>query len=165
MSSAKHLILLDLVKALEGIDTADDYNTDIQKVVKGKILSPEKLPSAWRIALAQIRFAGQRNTRLDGHYEAEAEFILLASMSNVNHDTFTMFLDDIEAAISKDPTRNGLASNAYDITDTWVDRMDLVDTEELDEVFDVNSERHKEMEAVIRIMVTYLYIPYHLSGE
>jgi 2,3-bisphosphoglycerate-independent phosphoglycerate mutase len=83
-------------------------------------------------------------------------------MANVTHLQFMNFLDDIEAAISKDPGRGNLDDEAYKVMDTWVSDVSIIDTEETDEVFD--SGDFKDREAVIEIIVEYLYIPDLLSG-
>ncbi len=164
MASIRQLILDSLETALNNILTDDDYNTDIQKVITGKILPIEKYPSGWRQAMCQIRYAGQTNRKEDGHSVADVTYQCYASMSNATTGDFMMFLDDIEATLDKDPSREGLSATGYNTWDTYTESIAVLGTEEFDEMLDSSTENHKEIEAMIVIKVTYVYFAALLSG-
>ena len=169
MSSVKKLIQTYLATQIGNISVANSYNTDIASVVEGKILVTEKLNLAWRSACVQIRYDGQvseRDSELADSLgmSATARYICYVSMSNANDDEFLAFLDDVEAAVSKNPTCNDMATSSYTVLDVYFTDIDIVDTEEYDETRDANSQDFKELEATILVLVEYLYIADLLSG-
>jgi hypothetical protein len=165
MASVKQLILNHLATSLANITVANGYNTDIQKIISGKIFPLEKLPNPqWRTACTMIRFSRQNNSRdnmLSNNFGigALAEYQLYACMSNASHESFMNFLDDIEQSVSEDPKRGDLDDTAYEVVDTWVDVIDIIGTEEFDEIFDDTLVTYKDQEAFMNIIVEYLYIP------
>jgi len=171
MASVKQLILNNLATTLEGITIANGYNTTIKKVIKGKILSLEKLPiTDWRDAVCMIRYIGQRNEREAGlgdgtGFAAEARYLCFAGMSNATAAQMMNFLDDIEASISKDVSRGDLDDTAYHVIDTYIDNIEVVGSEEWDEVLDETSEQIKDQKCLLTIIVEYFYIPELLSGN
>lgn len=171
MASVKQLILDNLATSLGNITTTNGYNTTIRKVVKGKIISLEKLPvNNWRDAVCMIRYASQRNERESGlgdgsGFAAEARYLCFAGMSNATSTQMMNFLDDIEASIAKDPNRGDLDDAAYNVIDTYVESIDMVGSEEWDELLDETSEQIKDQECLLTIVVDYFYIPDFLSGN
>lgn len=170
MSNVRQLIIENLASSLNNISKANSYNTDIKKVITGKIFPIEKLPSEWRQAACQLRYVRQTNEResllADSHGEsAIVEYQCFATMSNTTHENMMAFLDDIQAAVGKDPSRGNLCDTAYKVLDTWVSSIDLVGTEEFDELLDPLSEQLKDLEAMLIINVEYFYVPDWLSGN
>ncbi len=165
--SAKWLILKDLGDAIATISIANGYNTDIIKVVKGKVINPESLHPTWQSALAQVRMVRVENTRTDGHMnEARAFFQAAASMTNVTFANFAKFLDDIEDVISNDFWRDTLTQTAgtyYEVRDTHVESIEIGSDQEFDEMLDSSQEQYKRATATILIVVDFDYIPNLLS--
>ena len=165
MASVKQLVLDSVATALETISTANNYNTNIQKVIKGKLVPNHRVPPNWRQSYACVIFAGQQNEsgQSDHTNLASADISVYASMSNVTSGSYMMFLDDIEASISAD-TLLETSSDTYNVQDIMVTSIDIMDSAELDEVLSPEDEQYKDRESLITISVVYLYTPKFLSG-
>lgn len=165
MASIKQLVLDSVVTALETISTANNYNTNIQKVIKGKIVANTRVPPEWRQSYACVVFGGQQNQvgQSDHTNIASAEISIYASMTNVTSAAYMMFLDDIEAAISAD-TVYQISAETYSVQDVMVTAIDIMDNPELDEVLSPGDDQYKDRESLISVSVVYLYSPKFLSG-
>jgi len=163
MASVRALIADDIETTLQTITVANGYNIALQKVIKHKIIPDEKLDPLWRQALVQFRYAGQTNARDSHHTLATCRYQCQVSMTNNTADNFLMFLDDIEAALDKDSSRGGLDGAGYSVYDTYVQSINMSGSDELDEILD--SGDHKELVAILIIIVEYTYVADLLSGS
>ena len=169
MASPKQEILNEISTALAEIKTSIGYYTNVQKVVKGLVVTPTKVPPDMRPCYLCIIYAGQSNnpTQQPGLQQAVAEYTIYASMSNVTSTNFYNVTDDIEARLSKDDVLRNTANtnSAFTILDSYVSNITVTDSSELDEVFRNSEEEYKDRAAVLSLVVTYLYDAKNLSGN
>ena len=169
MPSPKQEILNEIATALGTISTAEGYYNNVQRVVKGLIVSATKVPPDMRPCYVCIIYGGQTNnpTQQPGLQQAAAEYTIYASMSNVTSTNFYNVTDDIEACLSKDDVlrNNSNTNSAFTILDSYVSNITVTDSSELDEVFRNSEEEYKDRAAVLSLVVTYLYDAKNLSGN
>jgi len=169
LASPKQEILNEIVTSLSTINTSNGYYTNIQKVVKGIVVTPTKVPPNMRSAYICVVYSGQANnpTQQPGLQQATAEYTIYASMSNVTSTDFYNVTDDVEACLAKDTVlRNeSNANTSFTILDSYVSNITVTDSNEIDEVFRNSEEEYKDRAAVLSLVVTYLYDAKNLSGN
>ena len=169
MASPKQEILNQISTQIQTVSTANGYYTNIQRVVKGKVVSSQKVTPDMRSCYACVIYGGQGNnpTQRAHLQEASSEYTIYVAMSNVTSTNFLNVTDDIEACLAKDgvlDNANNVNSN-FTILDRYVSNITVTDSGELDEVFSNSDEEYKDRAAVLSFVVTYLYDAKNLSGN
>lgn len=169
MPSPKQEILNEVATQLGNISTANGYYTNVQRVVKGKVVPSQKVTPDMRSCYVCVIYGGQGNnpTQRTHLQQASSEYTIYISMSNVTSTNFLNATDDIEAAMAKDSVldnSNSTNSN-FTILDRYVSNISVTDSGELDEVFSNADEEYKDRAAVLSLVVTYLYDAKNLSGN
>ena len=165
MASPRQSILDNIETTLLGIAKNNDYNFDIKKIVKGKIVPIHRVPIDWRESYISFIYGGQSNTRRSTNLMSSTlEVQIYAAMANETSANFMLLLDDIEASLAKDPTRNGLATTSYNVIDSYVTSITVFDSQEADEVLSPTDQQYKQREAMIGFSVSYSYHADGLSG-
>lgn len=159
----KSSILDNLKTTLDEILIAEGYTVDV-RIVSIIALPTEKFDAEERQALIEICIDNEEKFRAGEHEKADdlltsamLTFLLRVSMDNTTPQAFSDFLEDIEAAVSKDETRGSECSDYHYVHHTFIKRIDWVTTEEQ------NIERIQE--AIMTLIVNYTYIPLMLSGD
>lgn len=158
----KSSILNNLTEALEDITISNGYSVNIQNIDTVRLAS-DKLNAQERLTSVSVTLMreskqvyGEHQSTNDSMMVAIAQFRIEAIMDNNTHTAFLDFLEDIEACLSKDESRNGLVSSYHHVQRTWISDIDMVETEEY------NEERIQK--ATIVLNVQYQYIPLMLSA-
>ena len=166
MASARQNILDNIETTLNKILVASGYNFDVKRVVKGKIVPVGKIPLDWRSAYISFIYSGQTNTRGGSDTLRSAMDVqIYAAMANETSANFMLFLDDIEASLAKDPSRDGLANSTYNVIDSFISSITVFDTQEVDEVLSPTDQQYKQREALIGFSVSYNYHAGFISGD
>jgi hypothetical protein len=164
-TSPRQSILDNIETTLTGISKENNYNFDIQKIVKGKIVPVHRVSVAWRESYIAFIYGGQANDRRSTTIMSTVmEVQIYAAMANETSANFMLFLDDIEASLAKDPTRNGLATTSYNVIDSYITSITVFDSQEADEVLSPTDQQYKQREAMIGFNVSYSYHADKLSG-
>ena len=165
MASAKQAILNKIVTNLYTIKTADSYYTDIQQVIKGKIVHISNVPPLWRAGYCSVVFAGQDSIPTGtATLQATATYNIYLAMDNCTSEAFMNFTDDIEASLAKNPSLEDVAHTSYTVLDSYISSIQIFDTEEQDEVLSSGDEQYRVREAVLSFLVSYSYHPRLMSG-
>ena len=174
MANPRLAILDNIVETLEGITTANGYNTAIQKVVKGKIILRTEMGISKLSAYCCVKYGGQASI-IDGPFAqnsfevsaATSEWIIYASMDLPTNTSWFGFLDDIEASLAKDPLRGFIIGpqGEYKVMDSYMTQIsEPLDSGEFDEIVDDSDKQYKHLACFIRFVVILTYTPHHLSG-
>lgn len=111
-------------------------------------------------------YGGQSNnpTQRAHLQQANSEYTLFASMTNVTSEQFMNFLDDVESSMAKDGFLEE-GNSTFTILDKYVSNISVTDSAEFDEILSSSEEQYKDRAAVLSLVVTYLYDAKNLSGN
>ena len=161
----KQQILNFIVEQLASISIGTGYQTDMQRVLSGKIIPTDRFSEFERRALCQIRFVAQ-NSAPSGQFArtATATYLISASMTNRTHEDFMNFLGDIEAVLAKS-LHMGLYTDVFEVDEYGISSITLTGSTEYDELNDTISPDIREQVSENELTVIYTYIPELLSGD
>ena len=165
MASAKQEILNHIVTTLNGIRIASDYYTEIQQVIKGKIVNIGNVPPLWRAGYCAVVFSDQESVPTGtATLQATTSYTIYSAMDNCTSEMFMNFMDDIEASLAKNSSLDGVAHTSYNVIDSYIASIQIFDTEEQDEMLSSGDEQYRVREALLSFVVSYSYHPRMMSG-
>ena len=165
MASAKQEILDHIVTTLGEIKISSSYYTDIQQVIKGKVVNISNVPPLWRAGYCSVVFSDQESVPTGtATLQATTTYTIYSAMDNCTSLTFMNFMDDIEASLAKNPSLEGLAHTSYNVIDSYIASIQIFDTEEQDEMLSSGEEQYRVREALLSFVVSYSYHPGKISG-
>jgi len=165
MASAKQEILDHIVTTLLTITTANSYYTEIQQVIKGKVVYISNVPPLWRAGYCAAVFSSQDSVPTGtATLQATTTYTIYAAMDNCTSAMFMNFMDDIEASLAKNSSLEGLAHTSYNVLDSYIASIQIFDTEEQDEMLSSGDEQYRVRESLLSFVVSYSYHPRLMSG-